>query len=322
MRLCSRIVVPLVLAALLWPFHALAQVYPAKPVRTVVPWPPGGSNDVTARIVFQKMSEMLKEQFVIENRGGATGTIGSDAVARSAPDGYTIMVHSATHIANPHLYRKLPYDTLNNFIGITTLARQTGVLIVHPSLPVASVKEFLALANRRPGEIVYGSAGSGSTLHLMMAQFAAMTGIKMVHVPYKGGGPAVIAIISGETQAMIAVIADIYPHIVAKRVRLLGATSADRLKQFPNVPAIGESVPGYDFTAWIGVFAPAGTPRPIIDKLNADLKRALDDPDVAAKLDTQALDAMHMTPAQFAQRLKSDYERYGKLIRAVGATMD
>ncbi len=321
MKLYPHMVVPLVLVVLFWPLAALAQVYPAKPVRVVVPWPPGGANDVTARIVFQKMSEMLKEQFIIENRGGATGTIGAAAVARSAPDGYTLMVHSATHVANPHLFKKLPYDTINDFIGVTTLARQVGALIVHPSLPVTSMKGFIALAGKRPGEVIYGSAGSGSTLHLMMAQLLSMTGIKVVHVPYKGGGPAVIAIVSGETQAMYAVISDIYSHLMSKRVRPLGVTSADRLKQFPDVPAIGETVPGYAFTSWMGAFVPAGTPKPIIDKLNADLKRALDAPDVASKLDTLVLlDPSRLTPGEFAQLLKSDHDRLGKLIRELGLT--
>jgi tripartite-type tricarboxylate transporter receptor subunit TctC len=314
--------VPLLLAVLFAPLVALAQVYPVKPVRVVVPWPPGASNDATARIVFLKMSEMLKEQFVIENRGGASGTIGADGVAKSTPDGYTIMVHSATHIANAHLYKKLPYDTLNDFIGITMLARQVYLLVVHPSLPVTSVKEFIVLAKKRPGEITYATAGSGSGTHLPMALLASMTGINVNHVPYKGGAPSVISVVSGETQAAFAVVSDIYRHIVAKRVRLLAMATAERLKQFPDVPTIAETVPGYEFTAWVGAFAPPRTPSPIIDKLNADLKRALDDPDVAAKLEAQALYPMHMTPGQFAQRLKSDYDRYGKLIREIGATID
>ena len=322
MKQCSYIATPLLLAALFSSIGALAQVYPAKPVRVVVPWPPGASNDAVARIVFQKMAEMLKEQFVIENRGGASGTIGADGVAKSTPDGYTIMVHSATHIANAHLYKKLPYDTLNDFIGITTLARQVYMLVAHPSLPVASVKEFIALARKRPGEVTYASAGSGSGTHLPMSLLGSMTGIAVNHVPYKGGGPAVIAMVSGETQAGFAVVSDIYRHIAAKRVRLLAVASAERLKQFPDVPAIAETVPGYEFTAWVGAFAPPKTPGPIIDKLNADLRKALDDPDVASKLEAQALYAMHMTPEQFSQRLRSDHDKYGKLIREIGATID
>src|SRR5687767_6850280 len=192
---------------------AYSQRYPAKAVRVIVVFPPGGSNDVVARIVFQKMSDQLGQQFVIDNRGGAAGTIGADVVAKSPPDGYTLMVQSATHIANAHLYKNLPYDTLGDFIGITTMARQVAMLVVHPSMPVKTTKEFIALAKKRPGEIVYGSAGSGSLLHLAMGLINHMTGTKMIHVPYKGGGPVNIAIASGEIQAVVATIASVIPNI-------------------------------------------------------------------------------------------------------------
>ena len=300
----------------------LAQTYPARAVRVIVVFPPGGSNDVTARIVFQKLSEMLGQQFVIDNRGGAAGTIGSEVVAKSAPDGYTIMVQSATHIANAHLYKSLPYDTLGDFIGITTLARQVGILVVHPSMPVKTTAEFVALAKKRPGEIVYGSAGSGSYLHLAMGLFNSMTGTKMVHVPYKGGGPVSVAILSGEIQTYIATIGSVYPHLKSQRVRPLGVTSDKRTTQFPEVPTIAEAVPGYEFTAWIGCFAPKGTPRPIIDKLNAELKKALEQPDVAKNLSSQTLDPMPMTPEQFSERLKSDYEKYAKVVKITGARIE
>lgn len=308
---------PLLLSCL-----SFAQSYPERPVRVVVVFPPGGSNDVTARIVFRKMSEIAGQQFIIENRGGAAGTIGSEYVAKSTPDGYTIMVQSATHVANPHLYKHLPYDTLKDFTGVTTLARQVGMLVVHPSLPVRSVPQFIALAKAHPGELVYGSAGNGSFVHLTMALFAATTHLDMIHVPYKGGGPSGAALVAGETQAMIATIGSLYPHIKANRVRPLGVTSDTRTTQFPDVPAIAETVPGYEFTAWVGCFAPAGTPRPIVDKLNAYLKRALADPDVAQKLTTQTLDPMYMTPAAFSERLKSDYAKYEKVIKLSHARID
>jgi len=274
---------------------------------------------VVARIVFQKMSEIVGQQFVIENRGGAAGTIGSEVVAGSPADGYTIMVQSATHVANPHLYKKLPYDALKDFVGVTTLARQVGMLVVHPSLPTKSVKEFIALARTRPGQINYASAGNGSFVHLTMALFASITNTKMVHVPYRGGGPAGTALIAGETQAMIATIGSLFPHIKSNRVRPLGVTSDQRTAQFPDVPAIAETVPGYEFTAWVGCFAPAGTPKPIVDRLNAALQKALADPGVASKLTVQTLDPVHMTPEQFAARLKSDYDKYEKVIKLSGA---
>jgi len=309
----------LVILSAMFAAPALHAEYPEKPVRVIVVFPPGGSNDVVARIVFQKMSEMMGEQFVIDNRGGAAGAIGSEVVANSPADGYTIMVQSATHVANPHLYKKLPYDALKDFVGITTLARQVGMLVVHPSLPAKSVKEFIALAKARPGEINYGSAGNGSFVHLTMALFAAMTKIKMVHVPYKGGGPAGTALVAGETQAEIATIGSLFSHIKARRVRPLGVTSDQRTTQFPEVPAIAEFVPGYEFTAWVGCFAPAGTPKAIVDRLNAELKKALADPGVASKLTAQTLDPMPMTPEAFAARLKSDYDKYEKVIKLSGA---
>jgi tripartite-type tricarboxylate transporter receptor subunit TctC len=302
---------------------ALAQAYPIKTVRVVVPWPPGGSNDIVGRLLMQKLTEMAGQQFVIDNRGGAAGTIGSDLVAKSAPDGYTIMVHSATHVANPHLYGKLPYDTLRDFTSIAPLSAQIGMLVVHPSLPVKSVKEFISLAKARPGEIVYASSGNGSFVHLTMALFNVMSGTKMVHIPYKGGGPAAIAIASGETQAMIATIGSVMQQIHSKRVRPLAVTSDYRVQAFPDVPTIAESgVPGYEFTAWIGAFGPAGMPKPIVDKLNADIQKVLKMPDVGDKLKAQTLDPIFMTPEQFAKRVKSDYDKYEKVIKISGAKVD
>lgn len=305
------------------PLAAVAQNYPDKPVRVIIPWPPGGSNDIVGRVVMQKMTENLGQQFVIDNRGGAAGTIGSDFVAKSAPDGYTIMVHSATHVANPHLYKKLPYDTLKDFIGVAPLARQVGMLVVHPSLPVKSVKEFIALAKKRPNELTYSSSGNGSFVHLTMVMLNSMTGTKMIHVPYKGGGPAAIAISSGEVQAMLATIGSLIPALNAKRVRPLAVSSDERVTQYPDVPTIAESgVKDYEFTAWVGALAPAATPKAIVDKLNAEMQKVLKDGAVAGKLSAQTLDPMFMTPQQFAARLKSDYDKYARVIKESGARID
>jgi tripartite-type tricarboxylate transporter receptor subunit TctC len=301
---------------------ANAQQYPVKPVRILIPWPPGGANDVVGRIVAQRMTEQLGQQVIVENRGGASGTIGSELVAKGAADGYTIMVHSATHVANPHLYKKLPYDTLRDFIGVTPLAVQVGMLVVHPSLPAQSVKAFVALGKARPDQVVYGSSGSGSFVHLAMALLNSMTGTKMIHVPFKGGGPATIALASGEIQAMTATIGSLIPHIDSKRVRPLGVTSAKRVSQYPNVPAIGESVAGYEFVAWIGAFVPAGTPRPVVDRLNAEFRKALAHPDTARILGAQTLDPLPMSPEQFGKLLKSDYDKYERLIKLSGAKLD
>ena len=310
------------IALLLAPMIVFAQAYPSKPVHVVVAFPPGGSIDVTARIVFDGMTAQLKQQFVLDNRGGAAGSIAAAYFARSAPDGYTVMAHSASHIANAFLYKDLPYDTLNDFIGVTPLARQVGVLVVHPSLPVTSVQQFIALAKKRPGAINYGSVGIGSLLHVAMALLANATNTNMVHVPYRGGGPAAIALISGETQAEIATLGSVVSFINAKQVRALGVTSEQRVKQFPDIPTIGETVPGFEFTAWVGCFVPAGTPRSMVDRLNSELRKVLADPGVAAKLNALTLEPMHMTPDEFAKRLKSDYEKYGKLIKAAAAKVN
>lgn len=312
----------LLLAALGAPGSTLAQPYPAKPVRVVIVFPAGGSNDVTGRIVFAKLSELTGQQFVLENRGGAGGTIGSELVAKSAPNGYTVMVQSTTHIANAHLYKKLPYDVLRDFIGVTTLARQVGVLVVHQSMPVKSVSQLVALAKQRPGQIVYAGAGNGSYAHMAMALFVSMSRTNMLNVQYKGAGPGNIALIAGEAQAMMTTLGSIASHIKAGQVRALGVSSDTRTAQFPEIPAIAESIPGYEFTGWVGCFVPAGTPPAIVNELNAALKKTLENPDVATRLADLTLDPLHMTPAQFAQRLKSDYDKYADVVRISGAKIE
>lgn len=301
------------------PAHSQSESYPAKPVRVIVVFPPGGSNDVTARIVFKKMDEIARQQFIVDNRGGASGTIGATMVAQSPPDGYTVMVQSATHIANAYMYKgKLEYDTLKDFTGVTALAKQIGIMVVHPSMPVRSVKELIDLAKQRPGEINYGSAGLGSYVHLNMAMFISMSGVKMEHITYRGGGPLSVGLISGEVQMTIGTIGSFIRHIESGRMRPLGVTSAKRVPQLPDVPPIGDTLSGFDFTAWVGCFVPARTPRPVVNRLNALLKEALADRDVSSKLVAATLEPMYMTPEEFDQRLKSDYERYGKLMKQIG----
>jgi len=306
------------------PASAMAQTYPAKTVRVVIPWPAGGSNDVVGRIVSQKLSESLGQQFVVDNRGGAAGSIGADIVAKAPPDGYTIMVHSTTHVGNAHLYgKKLTYDTLKDFAGVGMLSAQPGVLTVHPSLPVKTPKEFIALAKSRPGQINYSSSGNGSAPHLQMALLISMTGIDITHVPYKGGAPQVTALLAGETQASFATVGTVINHIRGGKLRPLGLGSTKPSKALPNVPTLAEAgVPGYDMSPWIGVFVPAGTPKPIIDRLNAEINKALALPDVVKSLENQALDASPGTVDQFNTALKVDYEKYGKLIKLTGAKIE
>jgi len=306
------------------PLAAQAQNYPSKVVRVVIPWPAGGSNDVVGRLVMQKLSETMGQQFVVDNRGGASGSIGADVVAKAAPDGYTIMVHSTTHLGNAHIYgKKLTYDTMKDFTGVGMLSAQPGVLTVHPSLPVKTTKEFIALAKSRPGQINYSSSGNGSAPHLQMALLISMSGINIVHVPYKGGAPQVTALMAGETQASFATVGTVINHIRNGKLRPLGLGSTKPSKALPGVPTIAESgVPGYDMSPWIGVFAPAGTPRPVIDKLNAEINKALAVPDVIQKLENQALDPSPSTVDQFNATLKVDFEKYGKLIKMTGAKVE
>ncbi|MGZ5138517.1 MAG: Bug family tripartite tricarboxylate transporter substrate binding protein [Burkholderiales bacterium] len=311
------------IAAACVPLWSAAQTYPLKPVRVVIPWPPGGSNDVVGRIVMQKLGESMGYQFIIDNRPGAAGSIGADVVAKAPPDGYTIMIHSTTHVGNAHLYKKLPYDTLKDFTGVGLLSGQPGALTVHPSLPVKSVKEFIFLAKQTPGQILYSSSGNGSAPHLSMALFTSMTGIDLVHVPYKGGAPQVTALMAGEAQASLATISTVVNQIRGGKLKALGVSSAKPSQSLPGVPTIAQSgVPGYEMSPWIAVFAPAGTPKAIVDRLNAEINKALAQRDIQEKLVSQALDPWPTTPEEMNRQLKVDYEKYGKLIQMTGAKVE
>ncbi len=301
---------------------AWSQPYPAKPVRVVIVFPPGGGTDIVGRIVFQKVAEQLNHQFIVENRGGAAGMIGAELVAKSPPDGYTLMVYTQTMLVNAHIYRKTPYDSLKSFIGITPLTRLVSMFAVHPSMPVRNTREFIALAKARPGEIAYGSSGVGGVQHLATSLFASMAGIKLHHVPFKGGAPATIALMGGEIQAIITPIPEIFPHMKSGRVRIIAVSSGTRTKQFPDIPSIAETVKGYDYSSWFGAFAPAGTPRPIVDRLNAEIRKAMADPAVAANLSAQTLDPMPMSPEEFAKFLRSDYDKVGEVVRISGARVE
>ena len=301
---------------------AWAQPYPSKPVRVVVVFAPGGATDVVGRLVFQRVSEQLKQQFLIENRAGATGTVGATNVATSPPDGYTLMVYSATMLAAAHLYGKLPYDVLKDFIGLSPVARMVGMLAVHPSMPVHSTKELIALAKARPGEIAYGSGGPGAFQHLATVHLLNVAGVKMLHVPYKGGAPATAAMMAGEVQAMLTPASEVVPFLKSGRLRPVAVSSEQRLTQFPDVPAIAETVKGYEFTSWMGTFAPAGTPKPIVEKLNAELKNAVAHPETAAKLSALTLDPMHMTLDDFAKFLKTEYDKYARVVKLSGARIN
>jgi tripartite-type tricarboxylate transporter receptor subunit TctC len=301
---------------------AWSQPYPARQVRVVVVFPPGGATDIVSRIVFQKVSEQTNQQFVIDNRGGAGGMIGAEIVAKSPPDGYTLMVYSQTLLANAHLYSKQPYDALKDFVGVTTLTRIVGMLAVHPSMPVRTTSDFIALAKARPGEILYGSAGIGAYQHLAMSTFASAIGAKMNHVPYKGGTLAVTGMMGGEIQAILTPIAELYAHLKSNRVRPVAVASDKRTTQFPDIPAIAETLKGFEFVSWFGAFVPAGTPRPIVDRLNAELKKAVEDPAISAKLSEQVLDPMYMSTEAFAKQIQFDYDRLRQVVKLSGARIE
>lgn len=301
---------------------AASQQYPVKPVRVVIVFAPGGGTDIVGRIVMQKVGEQLGQQFIVENRAGAAGMIGAEYVAKSPPDGYTLMVYTQTMLVNAHVYTKTPYEPLKSFIGISPLTKLVSMLAVHPSMPVRTTKDFVALAKVHPGEIAYGSSGVGGVQHLATSYLASKAGLKLHHVPFKGGAPAVVALMGGEIQMIITPIAEIVPHVKSGRVRAIAVSSAQRTQQFPDIPSIGETVKGYDYSSWFGAFAPAGTPRAIVDRLNAEIRKAMADPAVASNLATQALDPMPMSPEEFAGLMKSDYEMLRQVVKDAGAKIE
>ena len=299
------------------------QVFPSKPLRVVIPWPPGGANDIAGRTVMLRVADTIGQPVVIDNRGGAGGTIGTDHVAKSAPDGYTLLVQSVTHVANAHLYQKLPYDTLRDFAPVALLTAQTAVLVVHPSLPVKSVKEFVALARARPDQLMYSTAGNGSIPHLSMALFGSMTGTKLVHVPYKGGGPQVVGLLGGEAQASLATIASVIAHIKTGRLRALGVASARRSPTLPDVPTIAESgVPGYEVTLWTGVFSPTGTPKEIVAQFGREIEASLAQPDTREALSKLGSEVNFSPLEPFTAFMRAEYAKWVKVTREANIRLD
>ena len=294
--------------------------YPQKPIRMVVPFPPGGGTDILARLFGQKMSETLGQQVIIDNRGGAGGTIGTDIAAKAPPDGYTLILVSGSHAINPGLYPKLPYDSVNDFAPITQLATSPGILVVNPSLPVKSVKDLIALARAKPGQINYASAGSGTPPHLAGELFKVMAKIDMVHVPYKGNAPAFTDVIGGQVSLIFPTMPSAMPFIKSGRLRPIAVTSAKRSPAAPDIPTIAESgLPGYEATSWYGILAPARTPREIVARLHEVLVSIIGSPDMKDKLAAQGLDPVGNTPQQFAAVIKSEISKWAKVVKASGA---
>jgi tripartite-type tricarboxylate transporter receptor subunit TctC len=282
----------------------------------VLPFAPGGGTDVLARALSDKLAESLGVSVVIDNRPGAGGTLGTAVVARATPDGYTFLLTSASYVFNPSLYKDLPYDPLKDFKPITMLASNPHVLVVHPSMPVKNVRELIALARKRPGEIHFSSGGVGSNIHLTTELFAYMAKIKLAHVPYKGGGPAMTAVASGEVHMMLPALQPALPFMSSGRMRALAVTSKERLPAFPDLPTIHEGgVPGYDKSAWYALFAPAGVPDPIITHVYQAVIKVLKNPDIVKRLAADAAVAVGNTPAEFSAFVRSEIAEWAKLIR-------
>ena len=304
------------LVSLFAPLPVSAQGYPQKPIRLILPFAPGGATDVLARALSAKLEEVLGAAVIIDNRGGAGGTVGTALAARAAPDGYTFLFTSASHTFAPSIYKELPYDALKDFKAITMFASIPNLLVVHPSMPVTSVKGLLALARNRPGEIHFSSAGRGSNIHLTTELFIYMAGIKLTHVSYKGGGPAQIAVMSGEVQMMLPAINSALPFVHSGRMRALGVSTRTRSPAMPELPTIHDSgVPGYDKASWFALFAPAGVPDSINNYVYQAATRVLKNPEIVKLLAREGAVAVGNSPAEFDAFVRAELASWAKLIR-------
>ena len=298
---------------------AAQQPYPSRPIRIISPFPPGGGNDALCRIVAQKLGENVRQQVIVENRAGANGIVGTEVAARSAPDGYTIVLIPSGHAVNATLYKKLPYDSLNDFAPITLVGSSPLVLALHPSLPARNVKELIALAMARPGELTYVSAGIGSSGHLGGALFEALTGTRMVHVPYKGMALAITDLMSGQVSLTFGTSLSVVPHVRAGRLRALATTGAKRSPALPDLPTVAEAgVPGYEASLWYGFAGPARMPADIVQRLHAAIVAVLQLPDIRERLASQGVDPQYNTPEEFAKLLVTDLERWARVIKRTG----
>jgi tripartite-type tricarboxylate transporter receptor subunit TctC len=311
-------------AALAWGGSIVyAQTYPTNPVRIVVPFPAGGGVDSAGRLVAQKLSENLGKSFVIENRGGANGMIGSEVVAKSAKDGYTLMVNGANFVTSPSLYKKATYDPIKDFDPVSLIALGPNVLVVHPSLPVKSVSELIALAKTKPGEIGFAGSGSGSTPHLAGELFNVMANVKMIHIPYRGSGPAMIGLLGGEAMTMFLPAINAGPHVKTGRLRALAVTSRERLAAMPTLTTVAEAgLKGYESSQWYGLWTPAGTPQDILNLLNGQVAKIMQATDVRQRLIDDGLIPIGGTREQFVAHVKSEITKWANVIKLSGARVD
>jgi tripartite-type tricarboxylate transporter receptor subunit TctC len=310
-----------------WTGIAIAQTtsngYPSKAIRLTVPYAPGGATDIVARYIGQRLNEALGQSVLIDNRGGASGTIGTDLVAKAAPDGHSLLVTNVGLAFNATLFQKLPYDTQRELAPVSLLASQPNILLAHPSLPVKTVKDLLALAKARPGAINYSSGGNGSGTHLAAELLKLKTRIDIVHIPYKGAGPALTDLVGGHVQIMVSTLSPALPHVQAGKLRPLAVTSITRSPALPEVPTLAAAgVPGYEFNTWHGLFAPSATPRPVIDRLNGELKKILSSPVVREKYAALGVEVAFNSPEAFAALLKSEIDKWGEVVRVAKIQID
>ena len=298
-------------------------VFPLRPMRIVVPAPPGGGTDILARMVARKLIEAWGRQVIVDNRGGASGMIGSEIVARADADGHTLLISFTSHVTNPTLYPKMPYDTLRDFAGVAVVAIVPSVLLIHISLPPTTMKEFIAYVKERPGKLTYGSAGSGSAGHLSAVLFTSMTGSSMIHVPYKGSGPALPDLLAGQLNLMFGNMASAVPHVKSGKIRALAVTSARRSAAAPELPTFAESgLPGYDSSAWFALFAPSKTPAAVVAKINNEVNQMMRTSDMKERMLPLGADAVAMTPAELDKTVRTEIVKWAKVIRESGARSD
>jgi tripartite-type tricarboxylate transporter receptor subunit TctC len=304
--------------------NALSQTYPSRPVRIVVPLSPGGFADTPARMLAPRLSDQMGRQFFVENKPGAGGTIGADFVAKSAPDGYTLLLTGTPHVISAHLYKKMPYDALKDFTHIALVAAGPYALVVNPQkLAVSSVRELIAAARAQPGKIDFASSGNGSAQHLVGALFNSMAGIDLNHVPYKGSGPAMQDLIAGQVGVSFAGIPNVLGHVKSGRLRALGVTTAKRWSELPDIPTLAEAgVPGYEATLWLNVSGPAGMPAEIVQRLNREIDKALSDPEVQANFRAAGVEATSMGPQELNAFMRAEHEKWGRVVRETGATVN
>jgi len=294
-----------------------AQPYPTRPIRLIVPFAPGGGNDIAGRILAEALTPALGQTVIVENRAGAGSVLGVDIAAKATPDGYTMLMANIALAFNAALYKKLPYDALRDFAPVSLLAEQPNILVVHPTIAARTLKEFIALARSAPGKLTYGSAGTGSGTHLAMELLLLHNKIELIHVPYKGTGPALVAVLGNETSALLSTFASALPHVKAGRLRTFGVTSARRSPALPEAPTIAEAgMPGYEYTTWYGLLVPARTPPAAIAKLHATTVPLLNSPELKQRYASQGMEPTPSAPAALSDKLKSEIEKWGKVVRA------